>query len=133
MALEALFSFTSFEGQVTDQIKVIECDYQFSQDIDEMGKPSSRPKGGQINLIVESTEKNLIAEWMFAKLGYKNGKIIFPMRNGKKKELVFEDAVCISYYEHFNTSDNMPMTLHFSISANTIKLGDQVFTNNWKK
>jgi hypothetical protein len=133
MALEAWLTFTSSEGQTTDQLKILECDYQFTQDIDETGKPSAKPTGGQINLTVESTEKSIITEWMFAKLGYKNGKLVFPLRNGKRKELMFEDGVCISYHEAFNAINNMPMTLHFTISANTIKLGDQTFSNDWKK
>ncbi len=133
MALEAWLTFTSSEGQATDHLKIIECDYQFLQDIDETGKPSAKPAGGLINLTIESTERSLITEWMFAKLGYKNGKLVFPLRNGKRKELIFEDGVCIAYHESFNAVDNLPMTLQFTISANTIKLDDQTFTNNWKK
>jgi len=133
MALEAWLTFTSSEGIATDSIKILECDFNFSQDIDDTGKPSAKPTGGQINITVESTDKGIITEWMFAKMGYKNGKIVFPLRNGKKKELKFEDGVCVSYHESFNSMDNTAMVLRFTISANKIFLDNQTFSNDWKK
>lgn len=130
MALDATLTFT---GGATDSLKVLECDYEFSQEIDETGKPSATPRGGLIHVTVESNDKTTIAEWMFAKMAFKNGKIEFSLRNSKKKELTFEDGACISYHESFNSENNLPMILRFTISANTIKLGSTTFTNLWKK
>ena len=132
MANEASLSFTTSEGHATDEIKVLECDYQFMQDIDETGKPFARPSGGQINITVASTEKGTITAWMFEKMGYKNGKIVFVLRNRKKKTLQFEDGVCISFAETFNAMDNMPMLLRFTISANKIILDGCTFSKDWK-
>lgn len=131
MAFESYLNFQS-QGQTTDTIKILECEYAFFQEIDQSGKPSAKPTGGQIKFVIESSDKELIAEWMFSKNARKNGSIIFPMRNNRTKELKFEDAICISYKEVFNASDNMPMLLQFTISANKIKLGSAEFSNNWK-
>ncbi|MHC1774098.1 MAG: type VI secretion system tube protein TssD [Lentimicrobium sp.] len=130
MALDAVLTFM---GGATESMKVLECDYEFSQEIDETGKPSAKPRGGLIHVTVESNDKTTIAEWMFSKLAYKNGKIEFSLRNNKKKELVFEDGACISYLESFNAVNNIPMMLRFTISANVIKLGSVTFSNLWKK
>ncbi|MFH1119796.1 MAG: type VI secretion system tube protein TssD [Bacteroidota bacterium] len=131
MALEAYLWFTS---GATDTMKVLECDFEFSQEIDETGKPSGTPRGGLIHVTVESNDKTTIAEWMFAKMGFKSGVIEFSLRNNKKKELAFEDGACISYHESFNAVNNMPMILRFTISANSIKIGNAPpFTNLWKK
>lgn len=132
MALDALLTLTS-SGQPTESVKVLECDYEFSQEIDETGKPSGKPRGGLIHVSVESNEKATIAEWMFSKMDFKNGKIEFILRNNKKKELTFEDGACIEYHESFNAVNNLPMILRFTISANIIKLGSVTFTNDWKK
>lgn len=132
MALEAWLSFTSAKGQTTHTIKVLECEFEFHQDIDKTGKPCSRPQGGLIHLVIESTDKTTITEWMFARMSLKDGKIQFPLRFGKKKTLEFEEAVCVAYREVFHASDSMPMLLHFTISANRIKIGDAAFENDWK-
>jgi hypothetical protein len=132
MALDAVLSLTS-SGTPTESLKVLECDFEFSQEIDETGKPSGKPRGGLIHVTVESNDKITIAEWMFSKMGFKNGKIEFSLRNSKKKELNFEDGACISYHESFNSVNNLPMVLRFTISANTIKLGSVTFNNEWKK
>lgn len=132
MALDAFLTLTS-SGQPTETLKVLECDYEFSQEIDETGKPSAKPRGGLIHVTVESSEKATIAEWMFAKLDMKDGRLEFSLRNNKKKTLSFEDGTCIEYHESFNSVNNMPMVLRFTISANTIKLGNVTFKNDWKK
>lgn len=132
MALDAVLTLTS-SGQPTESIKVLECDFEFSQEIDETGKPSAKPRGGLIHVAVESNDKATIAEWMFSKSDLKNGKIEFALRNNKKKELTFEEGACIEYHESFNSVNSMPMVLRFTISANTIKLGSVTFKNDWKK
>jgi hypothetical protein len=132
MALDAVLSLTS-SGTSTESLKVLECDYEFSQEIDESGKPSARPRGGLIHVTVESSDKTTIAEWMFSKMAFKNGKIEFTLRNSKKKELIFEDGACISYHESFNAVNSLPMMLRFTISANILKLGSVTHDNEWKK
>jgi|APLow6443716910_1056828.scaffolds.fasta_scaffold889042_1 hypothetical protein len=134
MALDAWLTFTSSSGQSADPIKILECDFEFSQEIDETGKPSGIPRGGLIHITIESTDKSTFAEWMFSKMDFKNGKIEFSLRSNKKKELTFEDGACISYHESFNAVNSLPMLLRFTISANTIKLGSAPpFKNEWKK
>ncbi len=132
MALEAWLSFTTAQGQTTDKLKILECDFEFRQDIDKTGKPSSKPYGGLIHITVESTEKATIAEWMFSTMGLKDGHIEFPLRQGKKKDLNFEDGVCIAYQESFNASDSTPMLIRFTISANRIIVNTATYSNDWK-
>lgn len=132
MALEAWLSFTSTEGQTTHTIKVLECEFEFHQDLDKTGKPCSRPQGGTIDIVIESTDKITITEWMFAPMSLKDGKIQFPLRFGKRKTLEFEEAVCVKYREIFHASDSMPMLVYFTISANRIKIGEALFENDWK-
>jgi hypothetical protein len=129
MALEAWLSFAND----SNKIKVLSCDFSFSQEIDETGKPSSRPQGGLINITVESTDKETLAQWMFSKMGMKDGKIEFQLRNNKNKTLSFKEGVCVSYSESFNASGGIPMIIHFTISPNSIKLGSAEFTNDWRK
>jgi len=129
MALEAWMSFTND----SNRIKILTCDFSFSQEIDETGKPSSRPQGGLINITVESTDKETLAEWMFSKMGMKDGKIEFQLRNNKTKVLSFKEGVCIAYNESFNAAGSIPMMVHFTISPNSIKLGSAEFKNEWKK
>jgi len=133
MALDAWLSFTTSSGSASQSMKILECDFEFSQEIDETGKPSAKPRGGLIHITIESTDNAAIAEWMFSKMDFKNGKIEFSLRSNKKKVLTFENAACIAYHESFNAVNNLPMLLRFTISANTIQLGQAPpFTNDWK-
>lgn len=111
---------------------MLECEFSFHQDLDPTGKPSSKAQGGLIKVLIESTAKTSITEWMFSPMALKNGKISFPLRFGKKKELYFEEGICVDYKEVFHHANNLPMLMHFTISANKLKIGEAVFENDWK-
>lgn len=132
MALEAYFSITSSGGVQAERIKLLSCEFGFQQQLDETGRPATKPRGGLIHLTIESTDKEMIAEWMLNRMSRKNGRIEFPLRNNRKKVVTFEDGICVSYNESYNSTDNVPMVLDFTISANKITLGSATFNNDWK-
>ena len=118
---------------------VIECEYEFSQSVDQTGKPSSRASGGIIHVVLENAEDTSpIANWMFNEFEKKSGNITFTLSDEKTKKIVFTEGVCVSYHELFNMRDvnietNKPsMLLKLSITANTIMIGTAMYSNNWK-
>ncbi len=132
MALEAYFSITSSSDVQAERIKLLSCEFGFQQQLDETGRPATKPLGGLIHLTIESTDREIIAEWMLNRMSRKNGRIEFPLRNNRKKVLTFEDGICVSYNESYKSTDNVPMLLDFTISANRITLGSATFNNDWK-
>lgn len=134
MAVEAFLSFTSSSGtQIGDPLKVMECEFGFIQNTDITGKPSSKPKGGTLTLIVESTDNSELADWMISHNAKKNGVITFTLRNNKKKEISFTNGICIQYHEYFNyKGEELPMYIRITISADKLKILDVEYTNDWK-
>lgn len=133
MAFIAFLKFTDSSGNpIGDDIKVMECDFGFTQQIDITGKPSARPMGGTINLKVESTDNTELADWMISSEGMKDGRIDFTLRDNKFKTLSFEKGVCIQYHEAFDYEGSIPMHISLTISAGKITIGSIEFSNEWK-
>ncbi len=115
------------------QVRVIECDFGFTQDIDSTGKPSGKPRGGIINLLIESTDDSELISWMFSHDERKSGTISFLRRDNERpmKKVNFRDGICISYHESFRDHGNVPMTTALTISAKEIEVGDVSYKNKW--
>jgi hypothetical protein len=113
---------------------VLEFDITFNQGTDTNGKPSNRTKGGQIRLVVESTQTDLFSDWMVSYTSLKDGKVIFYRRDAMStmKSISFKKGYCISFHESFRSETTAPMTTEVLITCNEIKIGNTVFENNWK-
>ena len=58
--------------------------------------------------------------------------ILFYLRNlNKMKELVFENGYVIKYEEALSVANDYPMTIKFTISAQTVKMNEVTFTQDW--
>lgn len=49
----------------------------------------------------------------------------------KMKELVFENGYVIKYEEALSVANDYPMTIKFTISAQTVKMNEVTFTQDW--
>jgi hypothetical protein len=118
-----------------EDVNVLHCGFRFTQATDSTGKPTARPKGGNIELLVESSGSTDLFDWMIKPTQQKSGTITFFRRDtmSKLKTLHFTDAVCVEYYETFDHKGDTPMQIHLTISAHEIKLNDSEFSNNWPK
>ena len=116
-----------------DEMNVLDCSFEFSQEADYNGRPAENPRGGQIKLLIESTSKTEFLDWVISSDMVKDGSITFFKRDNMSslKTLDFKGAYCLYYKEHFNTSSTDPMQTHLVISAKEIKIKSTTFTNNW--
>ena len=64
-----------------------------------------------------------------------SGSIIFKKgdEDAKMKELEFENGYVIDYKEDIDIVGSKPMTLGFTVSAQTVKMGGAQFEQNWPK
>ena len=109
---------------------ILECEYEFNQAVDVTGRPSDRPRGGLINLVIVSPDDSDLTfhEWMFDKESTKDGHIAFTVNISENtltanKTLTFEDAYCVRLYEYFNNGNSIQMYTKISIMANSITFG----------
>lgn len=119
---------------------IIECSYEFSQSVDETGKPTSRPHGGTITFVTPSTSDAdvFFYRWMFNKTQVYNGQFrfgVYTTRNRTSyKTLTFENAYCIGLRDYFNDNDSKLMYTTVTISAEILRFGtldSATFTNEW--
>ncbi len=114
---------------------VLHCNYFFEQPMDNTGKPSGKPLGGQIMVTLESQGKFDLFHWMASPDQTKDGHLIFYKRDAMSQlqKVDFTEAYCVSLEEEFNSVDDIPMQKRIVISAKTIKIGDMTFENSWGK
>lgn len=116
------------------EFDVINCNYSLHRDVDPKGRPSSPVYGGSINLVIESTEDTSIVEAMvnnqFKPL---DGSILFKKseEDAKMKELSFEKGYVVQFTEGLDIMGSQPMLIHFTISAQTVKIGNADHKNDW--
>ncbi len=112
-------------------IRVLACNFKFSQTTDQRGLPTSKVEGGKINVAIAVENDAELLHWMFTEAADKNGKIIFiGMDNGKSlKTIEFWDGRLIKYYESFK--DCGKVIVHISISAKKISIAGASHENIW--
>jgi hypothetical protein len=112
---------------------VLKCDYELTRDVDTKGRPSSGVYGGTVNLSVESTDDTSIVESLVNQFKPVDGKVTFKKsdEDAKLKELSWEKGYFIKFKEFFNISGNQPMLIDFTVSAQTIKIGNAEHKNDW--
>lgn len=118
------------------ELRVLDCEYSISQNTDHKGKPSARPQGGIVSVVVESTSDTFLFDWAASESQIKSGSITFYRRDtmSKMKELRFTDAYCVDYTEHFSATGEYPMDIELMLSAKELSLGgSSKHANPWTK
>ena len=119
---------------------IVECAYEFSQSVDDTGKPVSRPQGGTITFVMPSSSDDdlFFYKWMFNKSEVKSGQFrltVYTHANKMSYKTVnFVNAYCIGLKDYFNDNDSRLMYTTVTISAEIIKIGSNdtaLFTNEW--
>ncbi|MBO8445636.1 MAG: hypothetical protein IAC23_08110 [Bacteroidetes bacterium] len=119
---------------------VVECEYEFTQAVDRTGKPTSRPRGGEITIVVPAVNDDdmFFYNWMFHKSEVKAGILRFCIyTNDNKpsyKTVSFANAYCIYLKDYFNDHDGRLMYTTIKISAQMIRVGSinsTTFMNAW--
>ncbi|MFD0862843.1 type VI secretion system tube protein TssD [Sungkyunkwania multivorans] len=116
-----------------EELNILDCSFTFQQDVDYTNRPSAKPRGGQISVLIESNAKTDLLDWMISPTQTKSGEIVFYRRDNMSslKKLEFADAYCVEYTERFNSVDSSPLQIHMVLSAKEIKVKGTTFVNNW--
>ncbi len=116
-----------------EEFNILQCEFSIEQSVDESNRPCARPKGGVIEMLIESNTKLDFFEWSISSSATKNGEISFSRRDNIStlKKLQFNEAYCIKYTEKFNSTDNEPLKIFLRISAKELVMRGTTLTNNW--
>lgn len=121
---------------------VVECEYEFSQSVDDTGKPTTRTQGGTIKFVMPTTsdDDQFFYKWMFDKTAVYSGTFrfcVFSNDNRRKyKTVEFTNAYCIGLKDNFCDNDSKLMYTTIKLSAEVIRVGtgvmdSAIFTNDW--
>lgn len=133
MSLTARLHITGHELE-DKGIKILSCDFSFTQDVDNNGYINSSVRAGFINISIPGINDSEIVQWMINRFHRRNGKIVFLGVNEsgmpqELKSLEFEEAFLVSYNESF--SDEAEMIINLSISAPKITLSNGKWETQW--
>jgi hypothetical protein len=127
MAFKATLSFgeTDFD--------VLRFNVKFNRDVDSKGRPSSNVYGGKVTVQVESTSDTSILEQMLSSHRPNSGRIVFSKgdEEAKMKELTWDNGYIVDYEEAIDIVGSKPMGISFTVSAQSIAMGEAQFTQNW--
>jgi len=120
----------NFEGKDFD---VIWCEYGIERCKDSAGKPTSGLCKGRITILMKSTGDYTVFKNMNSSQSTPNsGTITFTKDDSElTKKLTWENGYIVDYKEKLDVTSTMPMMFRFTISAQTLKVGDIELKQNW--
>ena len=115
---------------------VLYSNYEFSRSTYSKGRPSSSISGGRVSVTVESTEDTTALESMVnSQFKPIDGKIVYKKtdEDAKMKEIEFKNAYIVHYKETLDTTNEVPMTIAMTFSAESITVGNAELDNRWPR
>ena len=119
-----------------NEYDVLYSNFEFSRNTDSKGKPSSNVLGGRVHLVIESTEDTTVIESMLnGQFKPVEGKIVFKKtdEDAKMKEVTFKNAYVVNYKETLDVTNDVPMRIDVTFSAEEISVADAILDNRWPK
>lgn len=112
---------------------VLKCSYKFKKPTDPTTKPTGEVQGGKIKLTIESRGNMGLLEWIIAPEREKDGIITFFKRDAMSRllQIEFQKAQCIRFKEKFNSVDNEPMHINFTLTARNLSFNHVKYINDW--
>jgi hypothetical protein len=121
------------DGDHSNEIVVLSCDYAFTQSIDSQNLPNGRPTAGIVKVTLASAKDSRIIEWMVSPKMTKFAVIAFKGKDGSTIRLVeLTNTYCIGFREIFDADDANPMKTMLTLSAWDIRINILYGkTNDW--
>ena len=119
-----------------NEYDVLYSNFEFSRNTDSKGKPSSNVLGGRVHLVIESTEDTTVIESMLnGQFKPVEGKIVCKKtdEDAKMKEVTLKNAYVVNYKETLDVTNDVPMRIDVTFSAEEISVGDAILDNRWPK
>ena len=125
----AYHAILNFEGNEYD---VVRCECNIERSYDSKGRPSSNLYGGKVIVQIESTDDTTIFEHMATQFEPNTGTITFRKDEVDiMKDIKWVNGFIVEYEEGLNNSGATPMTICFTVSAQTLIVGGEKLTQEW--
>ncbi|GAF05248.1 type VI secretion system tube protein TssD [Saccharicrinis fermentans] len=112
-------------------------DWVFKQDLDDRCRPCSAVYGGQLSLTIDESVDQNIYNWIINSGTKYAGSIRFYNNSnnfdeGAQLVIQFEEAICVRYYKQILAHGSGGLTT-LVLSSRVLKLGNEVFEQNWTR
>jgi len=124
------------EGDKTG-IKILSCDFSFTQDVDNRGMVDSDIRAGLFHVTIQGTTDTDILQWMMGRDTRKDCTISFSGYDalGQHRTIELKDAVLVDYHENY--SDPSDIIVNLTISPRVIDIKgvkhERVWTSSGNK
>lgn len=115
----------------TKGIKILSCDFSFSQNVDAQGKVNSKVRAGLINITIPGVDDTEILQWMLIIDGKKNCKISYSgfIDTGSHRSIEFKEAYLVNYREVFSEASDI--VIHLTLSSRVIQIKGVTHESYW--
>ncbi len=126
-------SDSSISGLYRDSYELLNCNFGFSQGVDNNGKAQTEVQGGSISFTFPNIPKDDMIQWMLKSSKLENGAIVICNANDEPVEKVlFEDAACINMGINYTLDGKSYTTTRMTIQARKITVNETSLENRWK-
>jgi hypothetical protein len=112
-------------------IKILSCDFSFSQDVDATGNVNSKVKAGLINVTIPGIDDPEILQWMLIRDEQKDFKISFSgfIDTDPHRTIEFREAYLVYYQETY--TENSDIVIRLTLSSRVVNIKGVSYESNW--
>lgn len=115
---------------------VEEFDLEFTQDVNDKGRPDSLIHGGLITVTLSDIPDDSINSWVMDTFQKRDGEFRFltndgMIREGAQLQILFKDAYCVNYRKVINPVGFGVLTT-LVISPGYLRVGNEEFESKWE-
>ncbi len=122
----------SIMGLYRSSYELMDCNFGFTQAIDDDGKVQTEVVGGNISFVLPGIPSNEILQWMLNRSKLESGAIVIcDLDDVPLEKIFFEDAICVNTGIDYQKKGKGYIQSHIMIQARRIAVGDVQLENRW--
>lgn len=104
-------------------MKILSCDFSFSQGVDAKGNVNSIVRSGLINITIPGVDEPELIQWMLGFDSKKDCKITFSgfVDTGPHRTIELKEAYLVNYHESYSEDSDVVISLTLSSRVISIK------------
>ena len=113
--------------------EVLDCSFNFHQDIDRTGKETTRVYSGTLDVKLSELPKDDLIEWALESRKYMDGMIVvLDPDNLPLEKVIFQNATCINFGIDYTLKGDSYTCTKLIIQSENMIVGDGIdFKNEW--
>lgn len=113
--------------------EVIDCNFDFHQNVDNKGKATTRTQSGTLNLTISQLPPQNIIEWALNSRKYTDGVVVvLDAENIPLEKIFFKNATCVNMEINYTQKGESYASTKLIIQAERLTVGDGInFDNEW--